>query len=56
MIESPKEFCKACKQEVKMSVYNKFKDVIELDGYYYTVYLGVCPECGAVFDKYTWVE
>lgn len=35
---------------------NKFKDVIELGGYYYTVYLTIDPETGNVIDEETWVE
>ena len=35
---------------------DKFKDVIELGGYYYTVYLTIDPETGNIIDKETWIE
>lgn len=39
-----------------MTVSDKFKDVIELNGYYYTVYLTIDEETGEVIQDKTWVE
>ncbi len=35
---------------------SKYKDVLELNGHYYTVYLTVNDETGDVIDDKTWVE
>jgi len=38
-------------------VQEKFKDVILVQGgFYYTVYVKYCKNCGAVHDGGTWVE
>ena len=35
---------------------SKYKDVLELNGHYYPVYLTVNDETGDVIDSETWVE
>jgi hypothetical protein len=35
---------------------NKFKDIIENNGFYFTVYISSCAECGHINEDLTWVE
>ena len=37
-------------------IYKKFKDVVELNGNWYTLYLTINEETGEVIDTETWVE
>lgn len=43
-----------CKPSPKTS--SRYKDVLELNGHYYTVHLTVNDETGDVIDGLTWVE
>ena len=47
------EKCPKCDAELK---YDKRKDVIEFEGWYFTVVLVACPECGYIDDKQTYLE
>ena len=40
--------CPKCGAELKR---NKYKDILELDGWYFTVELLACSECGYVDDS-----
>jgi len=49
-------YCVKCKKDTEADENNKYKDIITLNGIYYTVWLTVCEECGNVIDDQTWIE
>ena len=45
-----------CCKDKQNHLHDKFKDVIQSGGFYYTVYIQHCAKCGIIIDKGTWVE
>lgn len=48
-------YCPNCEHEVDTEE-NSFKDVLNNEGMYYSVYLVTCKECARVLDKSSWIE
>jgi RNase P subunit RPR2 len=47
------KLCPTCKTPL---VYSTYKDIINLEGIYFTVYLVACPECGYVNDEESYIS
>ena len=45
--------CQKCGYKLE---YIKYKQVLEADGWYFTVHLVYCPQCGNIDDDLTYVE
>lgn len=45
--------CPRCNAELMV---DKFKDIIRLEDYYFTVYIVACTECGYVDDDNSYIE
>lgn len=46
----------SCCKDKTNYISGKWKDVIELEGFSYTVYLTVCSCCGVVIGSESWIE
>lgn len=40
----------------KGMMYNKYKDVINFEGFYFSVFIVACSECGYIDDEESYIE
>lgn len=45
--------CPICGKDM---MYNKYKDVINFEGFYFSVFIVACPECGYIDDEESYIE